>query len=220
MSFELPPLPYDHAALEPYVSAETLKFHHGKHHKTYIEKLNELIEDTEFAHLSLESIVVKSKEVDKKIFNNAAQAWNHTFLWNSMSPKRPKIPKEKKKKITENFSSLDKFQDRFLTAGKELFGSGWIWLTRSKDGALHIRALKNAGTPLTLAEVPLLTCDVWEHAYYLDVQNERAKYLKQFWEVANWEFAEANLLQEPIATMSAQKTRTSSSKESATRPRH
>lgn len=199
MSIELPPLPYAKDALEPYISAETLKVHHGKHHKSYVEKTNALIVGTRYEDMSLEQIIVESKEVHRKVFNNSAQAWNHAFLWNSMTPYPTAMAADLQAMIEVDFNSVELFKEEFIKAGMDLFGSGWIWLTKSSTGRLHIRPMKNAGNPLTEFETPLLTCDVWEHAYYLDQKNDREKYLKQFWHVANWEFAVANLNKQPLA---------------------
>ena len=193
MKFELPPLPYPKDALEPVISAKTLEFHHGKHHKAYVDKLNKLIEGTPYAAMDLREIVINSKGKDKKIFNNAAQAWNHTFFWNCMAPKPKKISNELNGVITRSFGSLEEFQKKFSTQAVELFGSGWAWLVQASSGDLEIRALKNANTPLTYGEVPLLTLDVWEHAYYLDYQNERPKFAEKFWQIVNWEFVESEL---------------------------
>ena len=189
--YKLPPLPYALDALEPHMSAETLEFHHGKHHKTYVEKLNELIEGTRYAGLPLEEIIRMSKD---KIFNNAAQTWNHTFFWNCLSPDGGGEPKgELAKAIDASFGSLDAFKDKFTSAAVEHFGSGWAWLVRNDAGALSIVTTADAETPITGSGRSLLTCDVWEHAYYIDYRNERPKFLKAFWEIVNWEFAARNL---------------------------
>jgi Fe-Mn family superoxide dismutase len=199
MSIELPPLPYPKDALEPYISAETLKVHYGKHHKGYVDKLNALITGSRFEEMPLEDIIMESKDVHQKIFNNAAQVWNHTFLWNSMTPDPGQMSADLQAMIEEEFDSVDLFKEEFMKAGIDLFGSGYIWLTKSGAERLHIRPMKDANNPLMTFEVPLLACDVWEHAYYLDQKNDRAKYLKEFWHVANWDFAVANLAKQPIA---------------------
>lgn len=191
MKHELPPLPYAKNALEPHMSAETLEFHHGKHHQAYVTKLNELIPGTEFENLSLEEIVKKSSG---GIFNQAAQVWNHTFFWNSLSPNGGGAPKGKlAEAIDKSFGSLDGFKKAFAEAGATQFGSGWAWLVKKADGSLEVRKTANADTPLTDASVtPLLTCDVWEHAYYIDYRNARPKFLEAFWNLVNWDFAEKN----------------------------
>jgi Fe-Mn family superoxide dismutase len=187
----LPPLPYPVNALEPHMSAETLEFHHGKHHKTYVTKLNELIKGTPFENLELNEIVRTS---DGKIFNNAAQAWNHAFFWNCLSPQGGGQPKgEIAKAIDQSFGSFDAFKDQFTKAAADHFASGWAWLSRGDGGKLKIETKGNAGTPIADGATPILTCDLWEHAYYIDYRNERPKFLKAFWEIANWEFAERNL---------------------------
>ena len=194
---ELPPLPYAQDALAPHISAETLGFHHGKHHKTYVDTANRLIQGTDYEKLSLEDIIRKSagKPDDKKIFNNAAQIWNHTFYWNSMASKGGGKPDGKlAEKIDEDFGSFEKFCAAFNAAGTGQFGSGWVWLTLAK-GKLKILATANADNPLTHGEEALLVSDVWEHAYYLDYQNRRADYLATFLDkLVNWKFAEQNFL--------------------------
>lgn len=196
MSFELPGLPYKLDALEPHVSARTLEFHYGKHHKGYIDKLNKAIEGTGYAGKPLEDIVQESaKAGDKKVFNNAAQSWNHTFLWNSMSPKGGGKPDGDLKNLIEDaFDDMDTFRKRFKDAATGQFGSGWTWLVQGKDGSLDIMSTANADTPLTGESTPLMTLDVWEHAYYLDYQNDRGAYVDTFLDhLVNWEFAAGNL---------------------------
>ncbi len=192
---ELPPLPYAQDALAPHISAETLGFHHGKHHKTYVDTANRLIQGTGYEKLPLEEIIKQSagKTDDKKIFNNAAQIWNHTFYWHSMAPQGGGKPSGKlAEKIAEDFGSFEKFSEAFNTAGTGQFGSGWVWLTLA-NGKLKILATANADNPLTHGEVALLVSDVWEHAYYLDYQNRRADYIATFLDkLANWKFAEEN----------------------------
>lgn len=192
---ELPSLPYAQDALAPHISAETLGFHHGKHHKTYVDTANRLIQGTGYEKLPLEEIIKQSagKTDDKKIFNNAAQIWNHTFYWHSMAPQGGGKPSGKlAEKIAEDFGSFEKFSEAFNTAGTGQFGSGWVWLTLA-NGKLKILATANADNPLTHGEVALLVSDVWEHAYYLDYQNRRADYLATFLDkLANWKFAEEN----------------------------
>jgi superoxide dismutase, Fe-Mn family len=191
MAIELPPLPYDKNALEPHISAETLEFHYGKHHKAYVDKLNAAIEGTELADATLEDIVRKSSG---GMFNNAAQAWNHTFYWNSMGPNGGGEPSGKlAEAINKAFGSLDKFKEAFSTSAAGNFGSGWTWLVQRPDGALAIVNTSNAATPITGNDTPLLTMDVWEHAYYIDYRNARPKYIEAFWNLVNWEFAAANM---------------------------
>ena len=193
MKHELPPLPYGFNALEPVISAETLETHYGKHHKGYVDKLNKLIAGTRYENMELKDIVVASKDTDKKIFNNAGQAWNHTFFWNCMAPSPKKISNGLNGVLTRAFGSVDEFQKKFIQEATDLFGSGWVWLSQDKSGALKIRGCKNANTPLTDGEVPLLVLDVWEHAYYLDYKNERPRFAQNFWNIVNWEFVEAEL---------------------------
>lgn len=184
---ELPDLPYPHDALAPHISKETLHYHHDKHHKAYVDNLNKLIKGTEFEAMSLEQIISKSKS--GPIFNNAAQVWNHTFYWHSMAPSESvKLEGPLFDAIDDEFKSLSNFQKEFGEKGKKLFGSGWVWLT-SKDDKVQIEATHNANGP---KNKPLLVCDVWEHAYYLDTKNERPEYIKNFFKVANWQFAEKN----------------------------
>ncbi len=191
MTHKLPKLPYAEDALEPHISAETLKFHYGKHHQTYVDKLNAGIKGTEHEDASLEDIIKKAKG---GLFNAAAQVWNHTFYWNCLSPKGGGAPKgEAAKAIEEAFGSFDKFKEEFTKCAVSAFGSGWAWLVRKADGKLAIRSTQDAGCPLTDGETPILTCDVWEHAYYIDYRNARPKYVEAFWNLANWEFVAKNL---------------------------
>ena len=195
MPHELPPLPYPINGLEPNISKETLKYHHGKHHRTYVEKLNELIAGTEFENLPLEEVVTKSKGA---IFNNAAQAWNHNFYWHSLAPDGGGEPHgELAQAIEQKFGSFGAFQEKFSAAATGVFGSGWAWLIAEADGTLTISTTSNAQTPLTKGVRPLLTCDVWEHAYYIDYRNSRPDYLKAFWALVNWKFAERNYQTKP-----------------------
>jgi Fe-Mn family superoxide dismutase len=197
MSFELPKLPYAQDALEPHISAETLGFHHGKHHNAYVTNLNGLVEGTELEGKSLEQIMVATAgKADKAgIFNNAAQVWNHTFYWHSMAPNGGGEPTGVlAEKITADFGSFANFVDAFKKAGATQFGSGWAWLVLNKDGKLEVTKTPNAECPLTEGHTPLLTMDVWEHAYYLDFQNRRPDYIETFLtKLVNWEFAAANL---------------------------
>ncbi len=192
MAFELPALPYEKNALEPHISAETLDFHHGKHHATYVTKLNGLIEGTELENKSLEEIV---KSSDGGVFNNAAQIWNHTFYWNSLSPNGGGEPTGAlADAINAKWGSFAEFKAAFNDKAVNNFGSSWTWLVKTADGSLDIVNTSNAGTPITEEGVtPLLTVDLWEHAYYIDYRNVRPNYLEGFWALANWEFAAANL---------------------------
>ena len=196
--FTLPKLPYAEDALAPVISANTISFHYGKHHATYVKTLNELISGTPYEGKSLEEIVVASaKDKDaaaKKIFNNAAQAWNHDFYWHSMSPKGGAPSGKIKEALEKSFGGLDAFKKAFSQAATGQFGSGWAWLVRGKDGALKIETTSNADTPIAHGGTPLLVADVWEHAYYLDFQNRRPDHV-QAWldKLANWSFAETNL---------------------------
>ena len=191
MAFELPPLPYDKNALEPNISAETLEYHYGKHHQAYVNKLNELVPGTEFEGKSLEEIIKTSQG---GIFNNAAQVWNHTFYWNCLSPNGGGEPTGKlADAINAAFGDFEKFKDEFTKLSINTFGSGWGWLVQKPDGTLALVSTSNAGTPLTGEDKALLTCDVWEHAYYIDYRNLRPKYLEAFWNLVNWEFAESQM---------------------------
>ena len=190
MTHELPPLPYAIDALAPHISAETLEFHHGKHHKTYVDNLNKLIPGTEFENLSLEDIVRKSSG---GIFNNAAQIWNHTFYWNCLAPKAGGAPTGAlATAIDKAFGSFDTFKEKFGQTAITTFGSGWGWLVKNAAGGLELVSTSNAGCPLTAGQTPLLTCDVWEHAYYIDYRNARPKYVESFWNLVNWDFVARN----------------------------
>jgi len=190
MAFELPVLPYATNRLVPYISEETLEFHHGKHHQTYVTNLNNLVPGTEFAELTLEEIIVKSSG---PIFNNAAQVWNHTFYWNSLTPNGGGEPTGAlADAINTTFGSFEKFKEEFSKCAVTTFGSGWAWLVKNTDGSLALVSTSNAGCPLTTGQTPLLTCDVWEHAYYIDYRNARPAYLEAFWALVNWDFAAAN----------------------------
>lgn len=190
MEHTLPPLPYPKEALEPHISRETLEFHHGKHHQAYVTNLNNLIKGTEFENASLEDIVRKSSG---GVFNNAAQVWNHTFYWNCMSPDGGTAPTGKlAEAINAKWGSYDQFKEAFTKSGVGNFGSGWTWLVKKADGSLDIVNTSNAGSPITGDDKPLMTCDVWEHAYYVDYRNARPKYVEAFWNVVNWDFAARN----------------------------
>lgn len=171
------------------MSNETLEFHYGKHHKGYVDKLNKLIAGTEYEEMSLVDIV---KRASGPIFNNAAQVWNHTFFWECMAPKGSKLTGDLLSAIERDFGTQDKFVEEFKKQGAEIFGSGWVWLVRNHDGKLSIEKTSNADNPLRMNKQPLLVCDVWEHAYYIDYRNDRAKFLDAFGKIANWEFAARN----------------------------
>jgi len=194
--FTLPPLPWDEAALDPVISARTMQFHYGKHHKAYVDKLNELVAGTRYAEMPLERVVMESakSEADKKIFNNAAQAWNHTFFWNALKPGGGGKPSgETASAIDAAFGSHDDFKKKFAEAAVNQFGSGWAWLV-FKDGKLAITSTSNAGTPIAEGTAPLLTIDVWEHAYYLDYQNKRPDFANAVIDkLVNWDFANLQL---------------------------
>ena len=190
MAFELPPLPYEKNALEPHMSAETLEYHHDKHHNTYVVNLNNLIPGTEFENASLEEIVLKSSG---GIFNNAAQVWNHTFYWNCLGPNGGGAPTGAVAgAIDRAFGSFDAFKEAFIKSAVGNFGSGWTWLVKNDDGSVEIVNTSNAATPLRDGRTPLLTIDVWEHAYYIDYRNARPKYLEEIWKIVNWDFVAAN----------------------------
>ncbi len=191
MAFELPPLPYEKNALEPHISAETLDFHYGKHHQTYVTNLNNLVPGSEFEGKSLEEIITSASG---GVFNNAAQIWNHTFYWNCLSPNGGGEPTGAiADGIRETFGSFAAFKEKFSDTTVKTFGSGWGWLVKKSDGSLEITSTSNAGCPLTDGSTPLLTCDVWEHAYYIDYRNARPKYVEAFWNLVNWDFVNRNL---------------------------
>jgi len=190
MAFSLPDLPYDLNALAPHISEETLQYHYGKHHQAYVNNLNKLITDTENADKSLDEIILSSSN---GLFNNAAQVWNHTFYWHCMSPSGGGQPHDNLlKAIADQFGSFDAFKDQFTKAAAGHFGAGWAWLAKSSSGELEIFSTANAGTPMTQGKKALLTCDVWEHAYYIDTRNDRGKYIGNFWELVNWDFVANN----------------------------
>ena len=192
MEHTLPELPYAKNALAPHISEETLEFHYGKHHATYVTKLNGFLPGTEFENASLEEIVKNASA--GPVFNNAAQVWNHTFYWNSLSPNGGGEPGgDLAGAIEKSFGSVEEFKSKFTDSAVNNFGSGWTWLAKNPDGTLAIVNTSNAGNPLTEGVIPVLTCDVWEHAYYIDYRNLRPKYLEAFWNLVNWEFASANL---------------------------
>ena len=196
MSFELPALPYEKNALEPHISAETLEYHYGKHHNTYVVNLNNLVKGSEFEGKSLVEIV---KTSTGGVFNNAAQVWNHTFYWHCLSPQGGGEPTGAvAEAINKSFGSFAAFKEQFTDAAVKNFGAGWTWLVKKADGSLAIVSTSNAATPLTGADVPLLTVDVWEHAYYIDYRNARPKYISTFLEsLVNWDYANAKLAGQP-----------------------
>ena len=204
MSIELPVLPYARDALAPTISEETINYHYGKHHNAYVTNLNKLIEGTDDADKSLEDIIRSSTG---GVFNNAAQIWNHTFYWNSLTPNAAGAPSgELADAINAAFGSFEEFQAKFTASALGNFGSGWTWLVKNTDGSLAIVNTSNADTPLTDQSItPLLTVDVWEHAYYVDYRNVRPEYLKNFWEIANWEFAASNLAGQGKTTINPSK---------------
>ncbi|MGM0535458.1 MAG: superoxide dismutase [Pseudomonadota bacterium] len=190
MAFELPALPYEKNALEPHISAETLEYHYGKHHQTYVNKLNELTEGTDDANKSLEEII---KSSSGGLFNQAAQVWNHTFYWHCLSPNGGGEPSGAlAEAINAKFGSFDKFKETFNAQAAGNFGSGWTWLIKTDDGGVDIVNTSNADTPVAHGQTPLMTIDVWEHAYYIDYRNARPKYLENVWNVLNWDFVAQN----------------------------
>lgn len=191
MSVTLPELPYPKNGLTPHISEETLNYHYGKHHQAYVNKLNILIENNEFAKASLQEMIKKAKGA---VFNNAAQVWNHTFYWNSLSPKgggHP--PQETADALEKAFGSVEKFKEQFTACALQQFGSGWAWLIKTPEGSLKVQSTGNADNPIQTGNKPLLTCDVWEHAYYIDYRNARPSYLNAFWNIVNWDFVTKNL---------------------------
>jgi Fe-Mn family superoxide dismutase len=186
MTIQLPKLPYELDALQPIISKETLEYHYGKHHQAYVTNLNNLIKETEFADQSLESIIMKSSG---GVFNNAAQVWNHTFYWNCMTPNSSKEPQGKlADAIKKTFGSFDEFKKRFTQTAITTFGSGWGWLIKNAKGELELLSTSNADLPMKHDKKALLTCDVWEHAYYIDYRNARPTYVEKFWDLVNWDF--------------------------------
>jgi Fe-Mn family superoxide dismutase len=211
MKFELPKLPFAPEALQPSISAETIQFHYGKHHKAYVDKTNALIEGTRFAEMSLEEIVMES---EGDLYNNASQAWNHTFYWHCLTNNAGStLPKgELLAAIIRDFGSFESFKKDFSDASKTLFGSGWAWLVKDPSGKLDILKMSNADSPVGHDSIPILTCDVWEHAYYIDYRNERPKYLDAFFKIANWDFASENFALEENPNMTVFMTSGSNSK--------
>jgi Fe-Mn family superoxide dismutase len=191
MAIALPALPYARDALAPHISAETIDFHYGKHHQAYLDNLNKQIAGTEFESLDLEAIIRKAQG---GMFNNAAQVWNHTFYWNCLAPNGGGEPKGKlAEAIHAAFGSFAAFKEQFTQTALTTFGSGWAWLVQRPDGTLALVSTSNAATPITGTDTPLLTCDVWEHAYYIDYRNARAKYVEAFWNLVNWDFVASRM---------------------------
>ncbi len=196
MPFTLPELPYPKDALSPTISPETIDYHYGKHHQAYVNNLNGLVPGTKYESMSLEAIIAATngQASEKKVFNNAAQVWNHTFYWNSLAPKAGGDPNGKiKDAIDKSFGSFADFKTKFSDAAAAVFGSGWAWLVKAADGSLAIETTPNAETPMATGKTCLLTIDVWEHAYYIDFRNARPKYIAEYWKLVNWNFANKNL---------------------------
>jgi Fe-Mn family superoxide dismutase len=192
MAFTLPELPYSKDALQPHISAETLEYHHGKHHKAYVDKTNELIKGTKFENATLEEIL-KTAEPGA-LFNNAEQHWNHSFYWKCMGPKKGGEPKGPvADAIKKAFGGFEPFKKKFSEIAEGHFGSGWAWLVRAKDGSMQVLATHDAGCPIRQGQTPIITCDVWEHAYYIDYRNARPRYVAAWWNLVNWDFANENL---------------------------
>lgn len=195
MTFDLPELPYAKDALQPHISVDTMTYHYDKHHKSYVDKLNTAIRDTEYEEKDLLEVVLESHDKgDDGVFNNAAQAWNHDFFWQSMSPDTPEMDDAELTRLVEEFGGIDALREAFVDAGTKQFGSGWVWVVLTADGRLDVVGTPNAEPPQIHGMKPLLTCDLWEHAYYLDYQNERGEFLGVFFDnLANWSFAAEQL---------------------------
>ncbi|MEN7547099.1 superoxide dismutase [Rapidithrix thailandica] len=193
--YQLPDLPFDKKVFEPIITEEGFDYHHGKHHNAYVNNLNRLIQDTHWSELPLEKIIVKSlEEQNIGLFNNAAQHFNHSFYWNCLSEKGGGLPKGHIAQLIDSgFGSFENFKQQFSQAAVQLFGSGWAWLVLNKEDKLDIASLKDANTPITNGQTPILTLDVWEHAYYIDHRNQRPRFVEGFWEMVNWDFANQNL---------------------------
>ncbi len=192
MAFTLPELSYGHDALQPHLSAETIDYHYGKHHRAYVENLNKLVAGTEYENMTLEEIINKA---EGPIFNNAAQVWNHNFYWSCLSPGVSSTPiGPMALAIKKYFGGIDEFKQQFTQAALSNFGSGWTWLVKKPGGILAIENTSNADTPIARGDKPLLTCDVWEHAYYIDYRNARAQYVENFWELVDWEYITQRLM--------------------------
>lgn len=195
MPFTLPDLPFSTEVLTPFCSKETFEYHHGKHHAAYVAKLNDAVKDTPMAEMELDKLIKKShQENNKAVYNNAAQHFNHSFFWKCLTPGGSDTPSPKTAElITRNFGSLLIFKESFIKAASTLFGSGWVWLVQNQEGKLEILQMKNADTPLIVDKKPLLTLDVWEHAYYIDFRNRRPDYINSFWQFVNWAHVEDQL---------------------------
>ncbi len=189
MTFQLPALPYEMDALAPHISRETLEYHYGKHHQTYVDNLNKLVAGSELAGQSLEAII---KQAKGGVFNNAAQIWNHSFYWQCLTPQSTTPSGNLNDAIKQTFGSLEEFKTQFSQTAITTFGSGWAWLVKNSNNELEIISTSNAGTPMTDGKTALLTCDVWEHAYYIDYRNARPKYVEHFWNLVNWDFVARN----------------------------
>jgi Fe-Mn family superoxide dismutase len=192
MPFELPPLPYKKDYIYPHISAETIEYHYGKHHQAYVTNLNNLIKGSPLEQQSLEEIILQA--APGAVFNNAAQVWNHSFYWHCLKPQGGGLPTgELASAIDKYFGSFERFKEEFTKTAIGTFGSGWAWLVKNKDGSLALASTSNAGTPMTQEQTALLTCDVWEHAYYIDYRNARPQYIEHFWHLLNWDFVANNL---------------------------
>ncbi|WP_416135544.1 superoxide dismutase [Aquimarina sp. 2201CG5-10] len=196
MTLELPDLPYHKNSLDPIFTEETFDYHYGKHHAAYVNNLNRLVKDTPLIEMTLPKIIQHGfQNNDSVLFNNAAQHWNHSFFWHCLSPNEGKRPTGKIKELIErDFGTFEKFKEQFSTTAIKLFGAGWTWLVQNQEGKLEILPLKDAYTPIIENKIPILTLDVWEHAYYIDYRNARPKFVERFWEVVNWNFANKNLI--------------------------
>ncbi len=197
INLQLPDLPYDKNALAPLITEETFDYHYGKHHAAYVKNLNDIIKDTDLVDKSVEDLIILGdKKQDAALFNNAAQHWNHSFFWHCLSPNSGGEPTGAiKEMIIRDFGSFENFKNQFSSTSTKLFGAGWAWLAQDEAGKLEIMPMKDAHTPLTESKTPILTLDVWEHAYYIDYRNARPKFVESFWELINWDFANANLKQ-------------------------
>ena len=195
ITHQLPELPYDKEALAPIITKEAFDYHYGKHHLAYVNNLNKLIRDTPLADASMEKIIQTGfQDNNAGLFNNAAQHWNHSFFWHCLSPNGGKEPEGKiKELIVRDFESFEKFKEEFSASATKLFGSGWAWLAQNQEGTLEILPMKDAQTPIIENKIPILTLDVWEHAYYIDYRNARPKFVEIFWDIVNWDFANKNL---------------------------
>ena len=195
ITHQLPELPYDKEALAPIITKEAFDYHYGKHHLAYVNNLNKLIRDTPLADASMEKIIQTGfQDNNAGLFNNAAQHWNHSFFWHCLSPNGGKEPEGKiKELIVRDFESFEKFKEEFSASATKLFGSGWAWLAQNQEGTLEILPMKDAQTPIIEDKIPILTLDVWEHAYYIDYRNARPKFVEIFWDIVNWNFANKNL---------------------------